>query len=93
MYVWSLILFTFSHTVTMRQLPSAEGSICIQVPSLESKAGIIQCMIYNDQQEAVRMIPLSGGHKNGVYTLQLRTLPAGKYTVTVMEQQMKIDIE
>lgn len=92
MYIWSLVIFTFSHTVTMLQLPSAEGYLCIQVPALEKQAGMVQCTIYNDLLEPVRMIPLAGGHRKGVYTLQLRTLPAGEYTVMVKDQQLKVKL-
>lgn len=92
MYIWSLILFTFTHTVTMQQLPSAEGSLRIEVPSLAQHSGTVQCTIYNDQHEPVRMIPLAGGHKKGVYTLQLKTLPAGEYVVSVQQQMLAVTI-
>lgn len=93
MYIWSLILFTFPHTVTMRQLPSAAGTLRIEVPVLAQQKGTVQCTIYNDQLSPVRMIPLAGGQEKGVYTLQLKTLPAGKYIAGVQQQMIEIIID
>lgn len=92
MYIWSLILFTFTHTATMRQLPSAPGVLCIEMPVLECQKGTVPCTIYNERLEPVRMVPLTGGHKKGVYTLQLKTLPAGRYVVAVQQQMTTVII-
>lgn len=93
MYIWSLILFTFTNPVTMRQLPSAAGTLRIAVPVLAQEKGIAQCTIYDDRLMPVRMVPLTGGQEKGVYTLQLKTLPPGAYTVGVRQQMIAITIE
>ncbi|MBO9154332.1 hypothetical protein ACFOTA_19110 [Chitinophaga sp. GCM10012297] len=77
----------------MQQLPSAKGHVRIQVPALAFEQGTVQCTIYDAGQMPVRMIPLEAGHERGVYTLQLATLPPGKYTVQVKERQLEVKLE
>ena len=81
MYIWSVLLFLFSGNPALRQLPAEKGTVCVCIGMMEREKGTVQCTIYDDQQVPVRMIPLQGGHKNGVYTLQLQSLPAGKYEI------------
>ncbi|WP_343307593.1 hypothetical protein AAHN97_10700 [Chitinophaga niabensis] len=93
MYIWSLVLTMLTNNVVMQQLPSGEGTVCIQVPAMEQQRGTVQCTIYNEQQMPVRMIPLEGGHKKGVYTLQLHTLEAGNYTVSVQQLNLPVKLK
>ena len=60
---------------------------------MEGSKGVVQCTIYNSAQEPVRMIPLEGGHHKGLYTLQVKTLPPGAYTVRVGQQQLTIELK
>lgn len=93
MYIWSFILFLNPLTVAMQQLPAPEGHVCIRVPAMERQKGAVQCTIYNSGQEPVRMIPLEGGHHKGLYTLQVKTLPPGAYTVHIGPQQLAIEVK
>ncbi|MRG44462.1 hypothetical protein GFS24_05025 [Chitinophaga sp. SYP-B3965] len=93
MYIWSLVLTMLTNNVALQQLPSVEGTVCIQVPVMEQQKGTVQCTIYDEQQVPVRMIPLEGGHKLGVYTLQLRTLAAGNYVVSVQDLRLSVKLK
>ncbi len=93
MNCWSLIFFIHMNVTDMQQLPANRGQVRIQVPTLAYQQGTVQCTIYDAQQVPVRMIPLEAGHARGVYTLQLATLPAGKYTVQVKGQQLDVKLE
>lgn len=93
MYIWSFILFLNPVTVAMQQLPAPEGYVCIRIPALEQQHDAVQCTIYNNRRVPVRMIPLEGGHRNGEYTLQVKTLAPGEYVVNVGQQQLKINLE
>lgn len=93
MYIWSLVLTMLTNNVVLQQLPSTEGTVCIQVPAMERQKGTVQCTIYDEQQVPVRMIPLEGGHKQGVYTLKLNTLAAGNYVVSVQQLSLPVKLK
>lgn len=93
MYCWSLIFFIHMNVSDMQQLPAGKGHVRIQIPALAFQEGTVQCTIYDAQQMPVRMIPLEAGHARGVYTLQLASLPSGRYTVQVKEKQLAVKLE
>ncbi|WP_298712477.1 hypothetical protein [Chitinophaga sp.] len=81
MLYWSLLFFIHIHLTYPPQPVVNNGQLRIQVPSLETHAGMIPCTIYNGQNQPVRIIPLEGGHRKGVYTIRLHTLPEGEYSL------------
>jgi uncharacterized protein (DUF2141 family) len=93
MYIWSFVLFMCTQPQAMQQLPSPEGTVCIAVPALKQAQGVVQCTVYDSQQMPVRFIPLESGHKQGIYTIRLQTLPAGTYKLTVQQQSLDIQLE
>jgi hypothetical protein len=93
MYIWSFILLLNPVTVAMQQLPSPEGYVSLRISELEQQRCTVQCTIYNSSMEPVRMIPLQGGHFKGEYTLQVKSLPPGAYSVRVGQQELDINLK
>ena len=93
MNIWSFVLFLNPLSVAMQQLPAPKGCVTIRIPAMERQKDIVQCTIYNSRHEMVRMIPLEGGHHQGLYTLQLKTLLPGTYLVRAGRQELAIELE
>lgn len=83
MLYWSFIFFIHTHLADPAPLLVNNDHLRIQVPSLEQHEGFIPCTIYNGHNMPVRIVPLEGGHRRGVYTLRLSTLPPGDYSLQV----------
>lgn len=89
MSYWSFLFFIHTHLTEPVLLPVNNNSVRIQVHSLETHAGMIPCTIYNGQNLPVRIIPLEGGHRKGVYTIRLSSLPEGEYSLQVSGYKAK----
>lgn len=87
MHYWSFLFFIHTHLTYPPQPVVNNDQLRFQVHSLEKHTGMIPCTIFNGQNQPVRIIPLEGGNRNGVYTIRLHTLPEGDYSLQCGEYQ------